>query len=1390
MKKYLVVLNLLLLIITAITVTNSKLNAQIYNKNDSLKLVEFFNQPSAVLGKTNAQVLSVNTSDAETWDFYVEWTDIPTDKRIESISFSSDDLAGKLDLSNCGALEALFCANNEISELILTGCSKLKTLDCQNNKLTQLILSGSNDIEELYCNDNDLEELILTDLTNLNKFDCQNNLLIFIKLKMPSNFASMDKIDFNIGRQKPYLPKNFEKFGSKFLSRGFVIDLKNIEAKDFAWFKINSTDMLESTYYSENAGEFTFTANSGLVNTNIFCEMRNDATHLNMVVPTVEFTLSYIYNRNDVEKLKKFLQYNNSQYGNNGKAVNIAFDTTDPNTFNVTWESRRYNDTTENRVTTIYWHGTGIEGNLDLTGCDYLTVLNVENNRLTNLIFGNRTIIKELNCGRNLLKELKLTSHTELLDLKCYNNNIKELDLTQNTGLEYLYCENNELTSINLTGLTWIRTIYCNRNNLSTLDISNLEILRNLICDDNQIKELATYNSKNLEILSAKNNKLTSLDLVISRDLKTLDVANNNLKYLDLTGLGKMVFLSCENNSLNFKSLKIPVNLPSTCILSPQEIIGIEVFNKINDFWVSKNNIIDLSNYADNVTTFEWKKEDEDIITTTNDAVFDAAPYDGQIIYCKLSSPNFPTLILSTVKFRAGYKYNDNDVARLRRFLDDTSKFGTINGNLISENYNSQDPSTFPVEWKVINSNNSSEKCLVGIDWHNHIDLKGTIDLSNCSNLEKIDISCSDNTKRNAITSVILKGCSKIKKIEAKFNQLTNLDLTGCTNLEVLDCFNNRLETLVIPSKALTQVNASNNILAGTLDIANNKKLVELNVANNNLDKLEIAGCNELRRLNCSSNQLYTLNLALSTNLVELNISNNSFENIDITKLLNLREFNCSNNRIKSFDISKSTEIVSLRCSNNRLETLDLSGIRYITELFAHNNSLTFSTIFLDVKPNELFLNPQANITPDNIDNNFVLKSDTLDLSKFGEMEKSQTIYQLKLLNGEIISDYVSVKEGRFTNFGKDLKGKTIYCEMTNPEFPDLILRTIRFALTPPEKYNDNDVEKLRSFLNQSIKNGGKTIGEYLNANYDPNKPETYSVTWCPINGEMRVVSINWENKQYLNGRLDLTGCEYLDSITCTGNSTNNSGLSEIIVNGCINIEYINVAYNELNRLDLEHLKTSSLSTLYCANNKLTFATTRIFNAPTNFNWNPQEEVKPSALTSNVFGSHSIKTNSIDLSSYGADYYKWKMTDGSDINVIGNNGNFILPDALIGRTIYCIMTSRENKFADLELNTVGFLVDFTSSITPAKNNLFDLSIYPNPTSNEANISLDFVDNAENINDLEIVIYDMQGLNLGTLYNGEYKDKLKINFSSFSTGNYFLLFQSGNKHIVKSINIIK
>jgi hypothetical protein len=491
------------------------------------------------------------------------------------------------------------------------------------------------------------------------------------------------------------------------------------------------------------------------------------------------------------------------------------------------------------------------------------------------------------------------------------------------------------------------------------------------------------------------------------------------------------------------------------------------------------------------------------------------------------------------------------------------------------------------------------------------------------------------------------------------------------------------------------------------------------------------------------------------------------------------------------------------------LEILDLRG-KFITELFAYNNSLTFPTILFDKKPNELLLQPQATIVPDNLDSDFVLQGDTLDLARFGEIEKDITTYEFKFLNGDIVStsDYGTAGNGKFTNFARELRGRTIYCEMTNPEFPDLILRTIRFALTAPERYNENDVNRLQAFLQQSVKNGGNIIGRYLNNEYDVNKPETFAVTWLPIDGEMRVVSINWEDKPYLNGKLDLTDCEYLEHLACTGISSSRSGISEVVVNGCTRLEYIDISYNEVSKLstsntsaivtmncsnnkldsiNLSHLATS-LSTLNCSNNNLTFATTNISKAPENFVWEPQSDVVPFEVTAENYGQYLIKTKSINLYDFGADHYRWQTASGLNINLTGNNGFFSLSETLIGQKIYCTMTSSENKFADLELHTVEFLVDFDVSVAETHSS-FDLIIYPNPTSNDANILINF-DDTEHGSDLEIAMYDMQGANLGVLYSGDYRRELKINFASFSTGSYFLLFRTAGKQVTKSINIIK
>jgi hypothetical protein len=196
---------------------------------------------------------------------------------------------------------------------------------------------------------------------------------------------------------------------------------------------------------------------------------------------------------------------------------------------------------------------------------------------------------------------------------------------------------------------------------------------------------------------------------------------------------------------------------------------------------------------------------------------------------------------------------------------------------------------------------------------------------------------------------------------------------------------------------------------------------------------------------------------------------------------------------------------------------------------------------------------------------------------------------------------------------------------------------------------------------------------------------------------------------------------------------------------------------------------------------------------PTTFDWEPQAEVIPSDLTEdeNLDGKYVAKINLIDLRIFGADVFDWKFADNSDFELNSVDGNFVLPDSLNGKTIYCVMINDQGIFNENDtLKTVQFEVDFPVSVAE-KNQANFVNIYPNPIKNEATIDFDFENTAAfDFNNLDITLYNSTGKNLGTLYSGTFMSKLNLNFANYSSGVYYLFIKMNDKQAIKFINITK
>ena len=149
-----------------------------------------------------------------------------------------------------------------------------------------------------------------------------------------------------------------------------------------------------------------------------------------------------------------------------------------------------------------------------------------------------------------------------------------------------------------------------------------------------------------------------------------------------------------------------------------------------------------------------------------------------------------------------------------------------------------------------------------------------------------------------------------------------------------------------------------------------------------------------------------------------------------------------------------------------------------------------------------------------------------------------------------------------------------------------------------PEGYNDNDYQKLVTFLEieneDGVKNGVLAFGE----GYAPDDPETWKtasyydyieepvysqekgVSWTVIGGEQRV-SLVYIGSTAVTGALDISGCTALEYLYC-----NNNNLTELDVTQNTALEYLICFNNNLTELDVT--QNTALERIDCYNNALT----------------------------------------------------------------------------------------------------------------------------------------------------------------------------------------------------------
>jgi len=164
-----------------------------------------------------------------------------------------------------------------------------------------------------------------------------------------------------------------------------------------------------------------------------------------------------------------------------------------------------------------------------------------------------------------------------------------------------------------------------------------------------------------------------------------------------------------------------------------------------------------------------------------------------------------------------------------------------------------------------------------------------------------------------------------------------------------------------------------------------------------------------------------------------------------------------------------------------------------------------------------------------------------------------------------------------------------------------LFLLVSSSVLAVEDPYYDNDeYNKIQTFLNQTSDDGVKTNGERINASYNANDPTTWTGVVWSADTHKRVEHISWVNKG-LAGSLDLSGFTSLKTLACPQNYITSIDLSGDTVLTLIdaannqltsldvdaNLTYLDCSFNNIQgTLDLSAMP--ALEEAYCSNNKIT----------------------------------------------------------------------------------------------------------------------------------------------------------------------------------------------------------
>ena len=173
-----------------------------------------------------------------------------------------------------------------------------------------------------------------------------------------------------------------------------------------------------------------------------------------------------------------------------------------------------------------------------------------------------------------------------------------------------------------------------------------------------------------------------------------------------------------------------------------------------------------------------------------------------------------------------------------------------------------------------------------------------------------------------------------------QFNIATMEGVQHFTNLRRLNLADNNLNSIDVSMLTnLEYISVSDNELM-TFDVSGLSLLQEVLASDNNLTSFDFSGCPALEMIGVDGNSLTELNITGFANLVHVTCYGNAIPVLDLSAASNLETLFCSSNLITDLNLSATTNLQVLDCGSNAISSLDLSGLSSLATLWIDYNPI------------------------------------------------------------------------------------------------------------------------------------------------------------------------------------------------------------------------------------------------------------------------------------------------------------------------------------------------------------------------------------------------------------------------------------------------------------------